>query len=162
MTGIKIFSGTLRVRLKVKCTLVQPLRLCTGNMTRRGSRGIALPFHDHSTRRGWGVSVTPQPLFNPRKTLYPLYRRLGGPQGRYGQVRKIFAPTGIRSPDRPARSQSLHGLRYPNPHRPEDLLLIRCFVLGVLWWSFDPMLDLFFTNPSIIQISSYSFSPSVN
>ena len=29
----------------------------------------------------------------------PLYRRLGGPQGRSGQVRKISHPTGIRSPD---------------------------------------------------------------
>jgi hypothetical protein len=25
------------------------------------------------------------------KTRYPLYRRLGGPQGRYGQVRKIMS-----------------------------------------------------------------------
>ena len=39
----------------------------------------------------------------PGKTRYPLYRRLGGPQGRSGQVRKISPPTGIRSPDRPAR-----------------------------------------------------------
>ena len=30
-----------------------------------------------------------------------------GPKGRSGQVRKISPPTGIRSPDRPARSQSL-------------------------------------------------------
>jgi hypothetical protein len=35
------------------------------------------------------------------------------PRGRSGQVRKISPPTGIRSPDRPARSQSLHRLRYP-------------------------------------------------
>jgi hypothetical protein len=29
----------------------------------------------------------------PRKTRYPLYRRLGGPQGRSGQVRKFsFLP----------------------------------------------------------------------
>ena len=27
--------------------------------------------------------------FTPRKTRYPLYRRLGGPQGRFGRVRKI-------------------------------------------------------------------------
>jgi hypothetical protein len=27
--------------VKVKCTLVQALRLCTGRMARRGSRGIA-------------------------------------------------------------------------------------------------------------------------
>jgi len=36
---------------KVKVTLVQALRLCTGRTTHRGSRGIALPFHDHGTRR---------------------------------------------------------------------------------------------------------------
>jgi hypothetical protein len=41
-----------------KCTLVQAPRPCTGRTARRGSRGIALPFHDHGTRRGWGVSVT--------------------------------------------------------------------------------------------------------
>ena len=35
----------------------------------------------------------------PGKTRYPLYRRLSGPQGRFGQVRKIKPPTGIRSPD---------------------------------------------------------------
>ena len=48
----------------------------------------------------------------PRKTQYPLYRRLGGPQGRSGRVRKISPPTGIRSPDRPARSESLYRLSY--------------------------------------------------
>jgi hypothetical protein len=41
------------------------------------------------------------------KTQYPMYRRLGGPQSRSGRVRKISPTTGIRSPDRPARSESL-------------------------------------------------------
>jgi len=63
------------------------------------SRGIALLFLDHGTRRRWGVSATLRPLFTPRKPWYPLYRRLGGPQGRSGQVRKNLASTGIRSPD---------------------------------------------------------------
>jgi len=31
----------------------------------------------------------------PTKTQYPLYRRLGGPQGRSGQVRKISPPPGF-------------------------------------------------------------------
>jgi len=61
----------------------------------RGSRGIALFFLDHGTRRRWGVSVTPRPLFTPGKTQYPLYRRLSGPQGRSGQVRKISPPPGF-------------------------------------------------------------------
>ena len=42
---------------KVKRTLVQALRLCTGRTVHRGSRGIALPFHDHDTRRGFTVSI---------------------------------------------------------------------------------------------------------
>ena len=49
----------------------------------------------------------------PGKTRYSLYRRLDGPQGRSGQVRNITPPIKIRSPDRPARSQSLYRLRYP-------------------------------------------------
>jgi len=44
------------------------------------------------------------------KTRYPLYRRLGGPQGRSGQVRKI------RSPDRSARGEFLYRLSHPDPH----------------------------------------------
>jgi len=31
-----------RVKVKVKCTFVQALRLCTGRTAHRGSRGIAL------------------------------------------------------------------------------------------------------------------------
>jgi len=53
-----------------------------------------------------------------RKTQYPLYRRLGGPQGWYGWVQKISAPTGIRSLDRPARSE-LYRLSYPGPPNTE-------------------------------------------
>ena len=50
------------------------------------------------------------------KTWYPLYRRLGGPQGQSGQVRKIVPPTGIQSLDRPTHSESLYRLSYPGPH----------------------------------------------
>ena len=71
-----------------KCTPVQALRLCTGRTVHRVSRIIALPFLYHGTRKGWGVCVTPRPLF----TRYPLYRRLGGSQGWSGQVRKISPP----------------------------------------------------------------------
>jgi len=33
--------------------------------------------------------------FTPRKTRYPLYRRLGGPQGRSGRMRKISPSPGF-------------------------------------------------------------------
>jgi hypothetical protein len=43
--------------VKLKVTLVQALRLCTGRTAHRGSIGVALLFHDHGTRRGeWSAS----------------------------------------------------------------------------------------------------------
>jgi hypothetical protein len=53
------------ILVKLKCALVQSLRLCTGLTAHRRSRDIAPLFHDHDTRRGWRVSVTPRPLFTP-------------------------------------------------------------------------------------------------
>ena len=64
-----------------------------------------------------GQRHTPAAL-PPRKARYPLYRRLGGPQGRSGRVRINFAPTGIRTPDRLARSESLYRLSYRGPRTP--------------------------------------------
>ena len=63
---------------KVKVTLVQALRLCTGRTAYRGSRGIALPFQDHGTRRGEGSASRSGRSLSPGKTRYPLYRRRGG------------------------------------------------------------------------------------
>jgi len=48
----------------------------------------------------------------PGKNRYPLCRKLCGPQGRSGRVRKISSPTGIISPDRPARSDELQHDRH--------------------------------------------------
>jgi len=56
-----------------------------------------------------------QATLPPGTNRCTLYRKLGGPQGQSGGVRKISSPTGIRSPDCPARSQSLHPLSYPGP-----------------------------------------------
>ena len=64
---------------------------------------------------GEGSGSRPGRSLLPGKTRYPLYRRLGGPQGWSGQVRKISPPTGIRSPDRPSRTQSLYRLSYRGP-----------------------------------------------
>jgi hypothetical protein len=67
--------------------------------------------------------------FTPGKTRYPLHMRLGGPQGRSGQVRKILPHTGIRFPDRPARSESLYRLSYRAPHTIIHKQIIINFVL---------------------------------
>ena len=100
---------------KVKCTLVQALRLCTGRTAYRGSRGIALLFLDHSTRWGWGVSVTPWPLFTPGKDPVPIIQKVRWAPGPVWRGAENLAPTGIRSPDRTVRSQSLYRLSFLGP-----------------------------------------------
>jgi hypothetical protein len=44
---------------------------------------------------GEGSASRPDRNLPPGKNRYPLYRRLGGPQGRSGQVRKISPPPGF-------------------------------------------------------------------
>jgi hypothetical protein len=84
-------------KVKVKCTLVQALRLCAGCMAHRGSRGIALPFQDLALEGGEGSALCPGRSLPPGKTRYPLYKRLGGLQGRSWQVRKILPPPAFDS-----------------------------------------------------------------
>ena len=74
---------------KIKCTLLQALRFCTGLTVHRGSRGIALLFLGHGTRSGEESASRPGRSLPPGNNRYPLYRRLGGSQARCGQVRKI-------------------------------------------------------------------------
>ena len=44
---------------------------------------------------GVGGQHHAQAALPPGKTRYPLYRRLGGPQGRSGRVREISLPPGF-------------------------------------------------------------------
>jgi len=61
---------------------------------------------------GWS---TPPPgrFTHGKEARCLLYRRLGGPQDRYGRVRKISPPPGFDPRDRPARSESLYRLSAP-------------------------------------------------
>jgi hypothetical protein len=79
----------------------------------RESRGVALLFHDYGTSRWWGVSVTSRPLFTPGKDPVPIVQDAGwAPCPVWTGAENLF-PTGIRSPDCPAPSQSLYRLSYP-------------------------------------------------
>jgi hypothetical protein len=66
----------------------------------RGGGGTAVPIFDPGTRRGWMVSS----FTAKKKTWYPLYRRLHGPQGQFGGV-----PTGDRTPDPLAQGSTNYG-----------------------------------------------------
>ena len=127
---------------KVKCTLAQALRLCTGRTARRGSRGMALLFLDHDTRRSEGSASRTSPSLPPGKTPYPFYRKLGGPQGRSGQVRKISPPPVFE----PRTVQPVASRYTDYATRPTTLIWISgiiewkttafslwCLVLKILW-----------------------------
>ena len=108
---------TAKKKVRVKCTLVQALRLCTGRAAHRESTGVSLLFLDHGTRRGWGVSVTPLPLFTPGNDSVPIVQEAGWTPGPVWTSAKNVTPIGILSPDLPARSQSLYRLSYPGPQK---------------------------------------------
>jgi hypothetical protein len=76
----------------VKCNLVQALRLYIGRTAHIGSGVTALLFLDHGTRRGEESASHPSRSLPTGKNQYPLFMRLGRPQGRSGQVRKIWPP----------------------------------------------------------------------
>ena len=99
---------------KVKFTLAQALGLCTGRTAHSGSRGIDLLLLDRGTRRGLRVSVTPRrPHFTPGNDPAPIVQEAEWAPGPVWTGAEHLPCTGIRSPDRPVRSQSLYRLSYP-------------------------------------------------
>ena len=77
------------------CTLAQALRLCTGRTAHRWIKGIALPFLDHGIRSGWGVSLTPRPLFTPGKDPVRIVQEAGWAPGPFWTGAENLASSGI-------------------------------------------------------------------
>jgi hypothetical protein len=78
------------------------------------SGGKALLFLDFSSRRG-GWSAPRPGRFTPGKDQDPLVHEAVFAPGPLWTCAKNIASTGIRSPDRPAHSQSLYQMSYPGP-----------------------------------------------
>ena len=74
---------------------VQALRLCTCRAARRGVEVQFYSFLTTALEGGEGSASRSGRSLPPGKTRYPLYRRLGGPQGRSGQMRKISSQPGF-------------------------------------------------------------------
>ena len=80
----------------------------------RVSRGIALLFLDLGAR--WGGWSTPRPgRFTPGKDPVPIVQEAGWAPEPVRRCAENLASTGIRSPDRPVRSESLYRPSYPAP-----------------------------------------------
>jgi hypothetical protein len=53
-----------------------------------GSNELFYSFFNLGARWAWVFNATPRPLYPRKEARYPFYSWLGGPQGRYGRVRK--------------------------------------------------------------------------
>jgi hypothetical protein len=78
------------MKLKVKLTLEEATK------AQKWSRVTALLFLT-SLLDGVGGQLQAPAVLLPGKTRYPLYKKLVGPQGRTGRVRKFLPPPGFDS-----------------------------------------------------------------
>ena len=93
------------LKVKVKFNLEQATK------AQRGSIHIALLFLTLGARRG-GVHAALRPLHPRERGPVPIVQEAGCAPGPVWTGAESLAPTGIRSPDRPACSESLYGLHY--------------------------------------------------
>jgi hypothetical protein len=100
----------------------------TGQKTLNGCRRIALHFLDLGARRsGWSAPRSGR--FTPWKDPVPIVQEAGWAPGPVWTAAKNLALTGIRSPDRSARSQSLYRLSYRAP----------TFLCTIVYFDFMPV-----------------------
>jgi len=84
----------------------------TGHEGPEGEYSYSFTLSLTSALEGVGGQRQAPAALPPGKTRYPLYRRLCELQSLWTGAENL-APTGIRSPDRPARSESLYRLSSP-------------------------------------------------
>jgi hypothetical protein len=113
-TVVGIDAG--QVKVKVKFTLEQATK------AQSGSRGTALPLSLTSALDGVGGQRYAPATLRPGKTRYPLYRRLGGPQGRSERVWKISLPPPPPTGFDPRTFQPVATLYRPSYSDPSCLL----------------------------------------
>ena len=97
-----------------KCTGVQALSFCTIRSVHRRSRSKALYILDHSRRRGWVVSRTSEQIYTRESPVLIVEEGSWFP-GPVWTGADNLASTGIRNPDRPARSSVAMLTELPDP-----------------------------------------------
>jgi len=93
------------------------------------SRDLALPFLDHGNRRGEGQRHA-SAAFYPGKGPVPIVQEAGWASGPVWTGAEDLTPTGFRSPDLPAISQSLYRLRYTAHEQDMYVLYIHIEKIG--------------------------------
>jgi hypothetical protein len=92
-----------------KKKILFPTRIQTMDHPTSGTKAILTKlcssqnFNLQQATRAWSW-----PLYPLKRKLYPLYWRLGGPEGQSDRCTKSSVHTGIQSPDSPVHSESLY------------------------------------------------------
>ena len=92
----------LSLKVKVKCTLYRHWGSVQAVRPIGGVEVYLYSFMTNGTRRVLGISITPRPLFTPGKDPVPIVQEAGWMSVPVWTGAENLAPTGIRSPDRPA------------------------------------------------------------
>ena len=79
----------------------------------RGFIGKLYPFFNFGARKGWVVKATPRPLYSLERAPVVTLQEARLASGPVWKDVENFAPTGFRTLNRPAGSNSLFQLRYP-------------------------------------------------
>jgi hypothetical protein len=97
-------ASIVNVKVKVKLTLEHDTKAQWGQKKYSSTLSLTAALDGVVGQHHAPAAVS------PGKTRYPLYRRLAGPQGRSGLVKKISPHR-----DHPARRESLYRLPCPGP-----------------------------------------------
>jgi hypothetical protein len=84
----------------------------------KANRGIEVQLYSFFNLGGgwvWVVNATPRPLYSRERDPVPIAQEAESTVGPVCTGAENLALTRIRFPDRPARSESLYRLRYPDP-----------------------------------------------
>jgi len=127
-------------------------------VAQRVGRGIALLFHDRSTRRGWVVSSTPRPHFTPGKDSVPILQEAWwspGPVWTSGKSR----PHHDSIPDRPARSSVAIPTELPGPHNNNNNNKAISFILVTQMSMLGETSQTGLQSSGIVKLMHYTSSP---
>ena len=92
------------------------IQTTTGHEGPEVEKSYSSALSSTSALDGGGGWSTPRPgRFTPGKDPVPIVQEAGWAPGPAWQGAENLAPTGVQSPDRPARSESLYRLSYRGP-----------------------------------------------
>jgi hypothetical protein len=109
-------AATAVLAVVVVVTTVSKVKIARNRLeSPEGDKGIALHSLDFDALESGRWSAPRSGRFTPGNDPVLFVQEAGWAPGPACTCAKNLTPTGIRSPDRPARSQSLYRLSYPGP-----------------------------------------------